>query len=51
MGQITPRTNVGTYKIGSNCRGTGFYTDSLGTKINYVFTAVDGGETLYLQGL
>ncbi|MEP7343478.1 MAG: hypothetical protein ABI977_37510 [Acidobacteriota bacterium] len=50
MGQYLPRTNQGTYKIGSNCRGTGSYTDSLGNKINYVFTAVDGGETLYLQG-
>lgn len=50
MGQITPRTIQGTFKIGSNCRGTGSYTDSLGAKINYVFTAVDGGETLYLQG-
>lgn len=50
MGQYLPRTNQGTYKIGSNCRGSGSYTDSLGNKINYVFTAVDGGETLYLQG-
>ncbi len=50
MGQIAPRTIQGTFNIGSNCRGTGSYTDSLGNKINYVFTAVDGGETLYLQG-
>ena len=50
MGQYAPRTLQGTYRIGSNCRGTGFYTDSLGNQINYVFTAVDGGDTLYLQG-
>lgn len=50
MGQFAPRTIQGTFNIRSNCRGTGFYTDSLGNKINYVFTAVDGGETLYLQG-
>lgn len=50
MGQYLPRTIQGTYKTGSNCRGTGFYTDSLGNKVNYVFTAVDGGETIYLQG-
>jgi hypothetical protein len=51
MGQYVPRTiTSGTYKLGSNCRGTGFYTDSIGNKVNYVFTAVDGGETIYLQG-
>jgi len=50
MGQHVPRINQGTYKLGSNCRGTGFYTDNLGNKINYVFVAVDGGDTLYLQG-
>ncbi|MCI0387913.1 MAG: hypothetical protein MOB07_03955 [Acidobacteria bacterium] len=50
MGQYTSRTLEGTFNIGSNCRGTGFYTDSLGNHINYVFTAVDGGETLYLLG-
>ena len=41
---------TGTYKLNSNCRGTGFYTDTLGNRINYVFTVVDGGETIYLQG-
>lgn len=50
MGQYFPRTNQGTYKLASNCRGTGFYTDNLGNNINYVFTAVDGGDMLYLQG-
>lgn len=49
-GQFAPRSNVGTYQMASNCRGTGFYTDSLGNRVNYVITAVDGGETLYLQG-
>jgi hypothetical protein len=50
MGQYFPRSNQGTYKMESNCRGTGFYTDNLGNKVNYVFVAVDGGDTLYLQG-
>jgi hypothetical protein len=50
MGQYSPRALEGTFNIGSNCRGAGSYTDSLGNQINYVFTAVDGGETLYLQG-
>jgi len=49
-GQFAPRTYTGTYTLGSNCRGTGFYTDSLGNRVNYVFTAVDGGETIYFQG-
>ncbi len=50
MGQFAPRTLQGTYKLESNCRGTGFYTDSLGNKVNYVFTVVNGGNTIYLQG-
>jgi hypothetical protein len=50
MGQYSPRTNQGTYKLESNCRGTGFYTDNLGNSVNYVFVAVDGGDTLYVQG-
>ena len=49
-GQYAPRADQGTYKMESNCRGTGFYTDSLGNKINYVMTAVDDGETIYFQG-
>ena len=49
MGQNVPRINQGTFKLGSNCRGTGFYTDNLGNRINYVFTAVDGGDTLFFQ--
>jgi hypothetical protein len=50
MGEYFPRANQGTYKVESNCRGTGFYTDNLGNKVNYVFVAIDGGDTLYLQG-
>jgi len=50
MGQYFSRANQGTYKLESNCRGTGFYTDNLGNRVNYVFVAVDGGDTLYLQG-
>lgn len=50
MGQYLPRLNNGTYTLGSNCRGKGFYTDSLGNQINYVFTAVDGGDTIFVQG-
>jgi hypothetical protein len=50
MGQYFPRVNQGTYKMESNCRGKGFYTDNLGNSINYVFVAVDDGDTLYLQG-
>lgn len=49
-GQFAPRTYTGTYTLGSNCRGTAFYSDSLGFQVNYVFTAVDGGETIYFQG-
>ena len=50
MGQYAARTLQGTYKVESNCRGTGSYTDSLGNKVNYVFTVVDGGKTSFLQG-
>lgn len=50
MGQYLPRINNGTYTLGSNCRGKGFYKDNLGNQINYVFTAVDGGDTIYFQG-
>jgi hypothetical protein len=34
MGQYLPRVNTGTYTLGSNCRGRGFYTDTLGNAIN-----------------
>jgi len=50
MGQYAQRTDKGTYKMENNCRGVGFYTDSLGNKINYVMTAVDDGDTIYFQG-
>jgi len=50
MGQYVPRINNGIYTLNSNCRGTGFYTDNLGNQINYVFTVVDGGDTLFVQG-
>ena len=50
MGQYIPRVNNGTYTLGSNCRGKGFYTDNLGNQINYVFTVVDGGDAAYLMG-
>ncbi len=50
MGQYAPRVDKGTYTLNSNCRGTGFYTDSLGNQINYVFTVVDGGDTIFFMG-
>ncbi|MBK9315301.1 MAG: hypothetical protein IPM55_13835 [Acidobacteria bacterium] len=50
MGQYFPRINNGTFTIGSNCRGTGFYTDNLGNSVNYVMTAVDNGNTIYFMG-
>lgn len=50
-GQILPRSNQGTFKLNSDCTGTGNYGDSLGNQnINYVFTVVDGGEQIYFQG-
>jgi hypothetical protein len=49
-GQFAPRSISGTYQLNSNCRGTGFYADTLGNQVSYVFTVVDGGETIYLQG-
>jgi hypothetical protein len=50
MGQYAPRINKGTYTLNSNCRGFGFYSDSLGNKINYTFTVVDGGDTIFFSG-
>ncbi|MGE0132542.1 MAG: hypothetical protein AB7U82_31040 [Blastocatellales bacterium] len=49
-GQFVPRTYQGTYKVNSDCTGTGRYTDSLGNTVNYTFVAVDGGEEIYFQG-
>lgn len=51
MGQYVSRVNQGTHTVSSNCRGAGTYTDSLGATINYVFTVVDGGDTLYLMSI
>ena len=51
MGQYLPRVNKRTYKILSNCRGAGFYDDSLGNHINYVFTVVDKGDTIFFMGV
>ncbi len=50
-GQFVARTFQGTYKLNSNCTGTGSYTDSLNNTINYVFVALDGGEEIYFQGI
>lgn len=50
-GQFAPRTYQGTYKLNSDCTGTGRYTDSLGNTINYVFVAVDEGREVYFQAI
>ncbi len=50
-GQFVPRTFQGTYKLNSDCTGTGSYTDSLNNTINYVFVALDGGQELYFQAI
>lgn len=50
MGQFVPRVIQGNYQMGSNCRGSGTYTDSLGTTVNYVMTAVDNGNRIFLMG-
>jgi hypothetical protein len=44
------REFTGTFSVGSNCRGTGSFTDATNRKINYVFTAVNDGDMLFLQG-
>ncbi len=49
-GQFAPRSLQGTFKLNRDCTGTGNYGDSLGNTVNYVFTVVDGGDHLYLQG-
>jgi hypothetical protein len=48
-GQFATRTVQGTYKVNSDCTGTGSYTDSLNNRVNYTFVAVDGGEEIYFQ--
>ncbi|MEQ1909758.1 MAG: hypothetical protein ABMA15_13100 [Vicinamibacterales bacterium] len=50
MGQMVPRRLAGTFTLGRNCRGTGTYLDSLGNHVSFVFTAVNDGDTLFLQG-
>jgi hypothetical protein len=50
MGTYYPRNLQGNFKVDSNCRGAGSYIDSLGNQVNYVFTVVNGGDTLFLQG-
>ena len=49
--QYLPRVTKGTYKLGSNCRATGFYTDNLGNQVNYVFTVADKGDTIFFMGI
>jgi hypothetical protein len=49
-GQIRPRSIQGTFKLNSDCTGTGNYGDSLGNTVNYVFMVVDGGKHIYAQG-
>ena len=50
MGQYASRSFQGVFKLESNCRGTASYSDSLGNRINYVFTVVNDGDTIFLQG-
>ena len=51
IGQYFPRTVQGTFTVGSDCRGTGSYADSLGNEISFVFTAVNDGDTLFCRVL
>jgi hypothetical protein len=48
-GQIAPRSIQGTYKLNTDCTGSGRYGDSLGNTIDYVFMVVDRGNQIYLQ--
>ena len=51
QGQQVPRRDYqGTYKLNRDCTGTGNYKDSLGTTVDYVFTVVDEGKEIFLQG-
>lgn len=50
MGTFVPRVIQGSYTVGSNCRGSGTYTDDAGNTINYVLTAVDNGDRIFLMG-
>ena len=51
IGQYFPRTVQGTFTVGSDCRGTGSYADSLGNEISFVFTVVNDGDTLFCRVL
>lgn len=48
--QVPRREYQGTYKLNRDCTGTASYTDSLGTSVHYVFTVVDKGNEIFLQG-
>jgi hypothetical protein len=48
--QVPRRDYQGTYKLNRDCTGTGNYKDSLGTTVDYVFTVVDEGKEIFLQG-
>ncbi|MBS1810402.1 MAG: hypothetical protein JST84_19720 [Acidobacteria bacterium] len=48
-GQIAPRSLQGTFKMNSDCTGSGRYGDSLGNTIDYVFMVVDQGKHIYMQ--
>jgi hypothetical protein len=50
-GVFFPRTYEGTYKVNSDCTGTGHYTDSNGATIDYVFVTVDKGQEIYFQAI
>lgn len=50
-GMKVPRRDYeGTYKVNSDCTGTGKYTDSQNQTVDYVFTVVDEGREIYLMG-
>ncbi len=48
--QVPRRDYQGTYKLNRDCTGTGNYKDSLGTTVDYVFTVVEEGKEIFLQG-
>lgn len=50
MGLFVPRVIQGNFTMSSNCRGSGSYTDDAGNVINYVMTAVDDGDRIFLMG-
>lgn len=50
MGLFVPRVIQGNFTLSGNCRGSGSYTDDAGNVINYVMTAVDNGDRIFLMG-